>query len=93
MFRFPKTEAARDLQRYETASLNAIHMQLPVAVPQVETQTEAFVQYRRVSGESLYRHRLLSAEPEAQAQILAQIGTFLVALHMIPIQGLPILPW
>jgi aminoglycoside 2''-phosphotransferase len=36
VFRFPKTEAARNLQRYETALLTAIHPQLPVEVPQVE---------------------------------------------------------
>jgi aminoglycoside 2''-phosphotransferase len=93
VFRFPKTEAARDLQRYETALLGAIHARLPVAVPQVETQTEQFVQYRLVSGEPLYRHRLLSAAPRERAQLLAQIGTFLTALHAVPLDPLPVPPW
>lgn len=93
VFRFPKTEAARDLQRYETALLTAIHRRLPVVVPQVEAQTEDFAQYRLVPGEPLYRHRLLSAEPEAQAQVLTQLGAFLAALHTIPLDGLPVPPW
>lgn len=93
VFRFPKTRAARDLQRYETALLTAIHPRLPVVVPQVETQTEDFAQYRLVPGEPLYRHRLLSAVPEAQTRILGQLGAFLAALHAIPIDGLPVPPW
>jgi aminoglycoside phosphotransferase (APT) family kinase protein len=93
VFRFPKTEAARDLQRYETTLLGAIHARLPVVVPQVEVQTEDFAQYRLVPGEPLYRHRLLSAAPQAQAQVLAQLGAFLAALHTISLDGLPVPPW
>lgn len=93
VFRFPKTEAARNLQRYETALLGAIYTQLPVAVPQVEAETEQFALYRLLPGEPLYRHRLLSAVPEAQAQVLAQLGAFLAALHAIPLDGLPVPPW
>lgn len=44
-------------------------------------------------GEPLYRHRLLSAEPEAQVQVLAQLGAFLAALHTISLDGLPVPPW
>jgi aminoglycoside 2''-phosphotransferase len=93
VFRFPKTEAARDLQRYESTLLGVIHTRLPVVVPQVETQTEDFAQYRLVPGEPLYRHRLLSATPEAQAQVLDQLGAFLAALHTISLDGLPVPPW
>lgn len=93
VFRFPKTEAARELQRYESALLGAIHAHLPVAVPQVEAQNEQFALYRLVPGEPLYRHRLLGAAPEAQAQLLDQLGAFLAALHAIPLDGLPVPPW
>jgi len=42
VFRFPKTAAARDLQRYETALLMTIEPRLPGVVPQVEFQTGDF---------------------------------------------------
>lgn len=93
VFRFPKTEAARELQRYEAALLDAIHARLPATVPRVEAQTEDFAQYRLVPGEPLYRHRLLGAAPEAQARVLGQLGAFLAALHSTPLDGLPDPPW
>jgi aminoglycoside 2''-phosphotransferase len=61
VFRFPKTAAAHALQRYETTLLAVIQPLLPVAVPQVEAQTDQFALYRLLPGEPLYRHRLLLA--------------------------------
>jgi aminoglycoside 2''-phosphotransferase len=93
VFRFPKTEAAHALQRYEAALLAAIQPQVPVALPQVEEQNGQFARYRLVPGEPLYRHRLLQAPAPDQERVLAQLGAFLVALHAVPLEGLPPPPW
>jgi aminoglycoside 2''-phosphotransferase len=93
VFRFPKTDAARALQRYEVELLAAIHPHLSVAVPHVEAHSEQFAFYRLVPGEPLYRHRLLLASPEEQQRVLTQLAAFLAALHAIALQPLPKPPW
>ncbi len=92
IFRFPKyTDALKRLE-IETAILAGIsgHVSLPVPAPMfvsIEGQAvgEAFMGYRKLPGEPLWRETFRTIDDEEMlARLASQLGRFLKELHSIP---------
>jgi aminoglycoside 2''-phosphotransferase len=93
VFRFPRyTDAARRLA-VETALLHGIQGRVPLAVPNPIYMSpdsplvgSAFVGYRMLPGQPLWRATLLAIDDEAVVERLArQLAGFLSALHRLPL--------
>lgn len=93
IFRFPKYPHVLERLKTETAILKAIHPRLPLAVPVPEyvhlkgqAVGQAFVGYRKIPGEPLWRETFRAIGDEEKLEALAgQLGGFLKALHSVPV--------
>lgn len=98
IFRFPKYVGAVQELKRETSVLQSIAPYLPLPTPHPiyrssdsETVGKVFSGYRMLPGEPLWRETLRSIAEEATVQFLAtQLGTFLKALHSVPISAAPV---
>ena len=94
IFRFPKYGHVLERLKIETAILRTIQGLVPLQVPNpayVQLEDElvgtAFVGYRKVPGEPLWRDTFRAIESEEVRDRLAiRLGGFLRALHTIPAQ-------
>ena len=94
IFRFPKYDHVIAQLQVETAILRGVQGRVPLEVPNpVYVQLEdvvvgtAFVGYRKVPGEPLWRDTFRAIESEEVRDSLAvQLGGFLKALHTVPAQ-------
>jgi aminoglycoside 2''-phosphotransferase len=93
VFRFPKTEAARGLLRYESELLRLVAQHVALPIPQLELAAEDVGRYRFVEGRPLYRHTLLRASEQEQAALAEQLALFLTQLHSIPLALVPEPPY
>jgi aminoglycoside 2''-phosphotransferase len=92
IFRFPKYAGALKRLKLETAILTGIsgHVSLPVPAPafvNIEGQAvgEAFMGYRKLAGEPLWRETFRAIDDDGTLERLAsQLGGFLKELHSIP---------
>jgi aminoglycoside 2''-phosphotransferase len=93
IFRFPKYSEGIHILTRETALLEHIQACLNLAIPYptfinlADPEVgRAFVGYPLIPGEPLWRDRFLAIEdPAAQATLARQLGSFLTALHRVPI--------
>ena len=92
IFRFPKYPHVLEQLEYEVEILRAIQGRVPLAVPvpshvSLESQQvgQAFVGYRMVPGDPLWRETFQAIQDQATLRGLAsQLGGFLKALHSVP---------
>jgi aminoglycoside 2''-phosphotransferase len=92
IFRFPRYAHALQWLKTETAVLRSIQGHVALAVPVAtfvkldpEVVGEAFVSYRKIPGEPLWRETFHALSSERTVDLLAeQLATFLSALHTIP---------
>jgi aminoglycoside 2''-phosphotransferase len=92
IFRFPKYMDALKRLRVETAILTGIqsHILLPVPAPMfvnIERRAvgEAFLGYRKLAGEPLWRETFRTIDDDETLERLAsQLGGFLKELHSVP---------
>lgn len=92
IFRFPKYAGALKRLKIETAILTGIagRVSLPVPAPtfvSIEGRAvgEAFMGYRRLAGEPLWRETFRTIDDdEPLARLASQLGRFLKELHSIP---------
>lgn len=96
IFRFPKYAGALKLLRIETAILTGIqgHVSLPVPAPMfvsIEGRAagEAFMGYRKLAGEPLWRETFRAIEDEETlARLASQLAGFLKELHSVPTESI-----
>lgn len=96
IFRFPKYAGALKRLRIETAILTGIsgHVSLPVPAPMyvnIEGRAvgEAFMGYRKLAGEPLWRETFRAIDDDETLERLAsQLGSFLKELHSVPAQSI-----
>jgi aminoglycoside 2''-phosphotransferase len=94
IFRFPRYEHALQRLRAEVAILAGIRDAVPLAVPvptflhlDGASVGEAFMGYRMIPGEPLWRETLAAIRDDQVLDRLAwQLGTFLRALHAVPVE-------
>lgn len=84
VFRFPRTEQARQSLWREKAALEVVSQYASLPVPAFDRVEEDFATYRLIPGQILPRNTLLTLPETSQERILAQIGEFLGRLHGIP---------
>ncbi len=98
IFRFPKYDHVLENLATEIAILRAVQKRLPLPVPNPrfvnlsgQTAGYAFVGYRRIPGEPLWRdtYRRLKS-PRVIATLADQLASFLSALHNIPASIIPV---
>lgn len=89
VFRFPKHDWTRDNLQREARILQRVRAAVDLPVPAFDVVEPAFVAYDLIVGEALYREDWLRMDPEAQAQIAGQLGTFLRQLHSLPADDIP----
>ncbi len=97
IFRFPKYSHVLERLRTETAILRGLQGRLPLAVPapiysNLEGMAvgQAFVGYRMIPGEPLWRDTFRALDNQEVVQALAdQVAGFLSALHSVPVVELP----
>jgi aminoglycoside 2''-phosphotransferase len=92
VFRFPKYPHVLDRLKIETAILNGIQNRVTLPVPNPvfadleRTVGEAFVGYRMLPGEPLWRDTFRAIESQAVVRSIArQVASFLQALHTVPV--------
>jgi len=96
IFRFPKYMDALKRLRVETAILTGIqgHVSLPVPAPtfvSIEGRAvgEAFMGYRKLAGEPLWRGTFQTIDDDETLERLAnQLGRFLKELHSVPAESI-----
>ena len=96
IFRFPKYAGALKRLRIETAILTGIqgHVSLPVPAPMfvsIEGRAvgEAFMGYRKLAGEPLWRETFQTIDDDETLERLAsQLGRFLKELHSVPAESI-----
>jgi aminoglycoside 2''-phosphotransferase len=97
IFRFPKYAGALKRLRIETAILTGIQghvFSLPVPAPMfvnIEERAvgEAFMGYRRLAGEPLWRETFRTIDDDKTLERLAsQLGRFLKELHSVPAESI-----
>lgn len=88
VFRFPKSERARELLAREARLLDAIaeHVRLPI--PRPHRLEDDVVTYRLIHGEPLNRTIVSRLGPEHRAALLRELGEFLNDLHGIDVVSL-----
>lgn len=84
VFRFPRSEAARQSLWREKAALQLVGRYASLPVPFFDHVEDDFATYRLIPGEILPRNTLLQLPAEVQERILLQLGQFLAGLHAIP---------
>jgi aminoglycoside 2''-phosphotransferase len=95
IFRFPKYTHVLEGLKIETAILNGIQgsVTLPVPVPlyinlEQKTVGEAFVGYRSIPGEPLWRNTFRTIEDQVVVRKLAdQVAGFLKSLHTVSVEA------
>jgi aminoglycoside 2''-phosphotransferase len=93
IFRFPKYAHALKQLKIEAAILSGIQGYITLNIPNpiyksIETQMvgRAFIGYRMIPGEPLWRGVLMGIEDDGVLQTLAtQLATFLKELHSVPV--------
>ena len=93
VFRFAKSEHAKDLLLYETQLLRVIERACDRAGSAYRILCRTYMQYRLVPGAPLYRHTLLRADATTQDRLAHQLATFFQQLHAIPLSEVPSPPW
>ena len=96
LFRFPKFAHGVAALRREQAILDAVRPHLPTATPHYTFHApsdakagRAFVGYRKLAGEALWRERLAQIDDDGTIDRLAvDLASFLQALHAIPPQAI-----
>lgn len=96
IFRFPKYPEALQQLKVETLLLNTIKPYLSLEIPSplfenlIGAQVgEAFIGYRKIRGEPLWRDTLNAIQDERILDSLArQLGVFLKELHSIPLSAI-----
>lgn len=98
VFRFPKYPHVLEQLRAETAILRGIEGRLPLAVPapiygnlEQRAVGQAFVGYRMIRGEPLWRDTFRKLDrQDLMPRLAGQVAGFLSALHSVPVQKLPV---
>ena len=100
IFRFPRYAPGLERLRIETAILNGIQGRVPLAVPHPRFVHltgcgvgEAFVGYRLIPGQPLWRDTFRALSTTAVRRVADQVASFLQALHRVPVEaaiGLPL---
>ena len=96
IFRFPKVPEALAQLEVEACLLSSIKDFLPLEIPYPLFENlsrkqvgEAFIGYRKISGEPFWRNVCQSIEDEGiQDRLAVQLGGFLNELHHIPLTAL-----
>ena len=95
VFRFPRSPQAAQTLATETQLLHALHGRLPLPIPQPISVPDAaaggpsFVSYRMIGGEPLRVATLATIDDaETLHRLATQLGTFLRALHAVPVADL-----
>ena len=96
LFRFPKFAHGVAALRREQAILDAVRPHLPTATPHYTFHApsdakagRAFVGYRKLAGEALWRERFAQIDDDGTIDRLAvDLASFLQALHAIPPQAI-----
>jgi aminoglycoside 2''-phosphotransferase len=84
VFRFPKTDWARQALQHETKILTLVRRYLTLPVPIFEEQSDDFVMYRLLPGRALHQADILRQDERTQDRLAEQLATFLQQLHTIP---------
>ena len=98
IFRFPKYSHVMESLKIETAILNHVSSYLPLDVPapmfvnlENEVIGEAFIGYRLIPGEPLWRETFQNIDNQEVARGLAkQLAAFLKTLHSVPVDELAV---
>jgi len=98
IFRFPKYSRVLERLKMETAILNHVRDYLPLDVPapmfvnlEHKFVGEAFIGYRLIPGEPLWRETFQNIDTqEVERGLAKQLATFLKALHSIPMDELAV---
>ena len=97
VFRFPKYPHVLERLKTETAILRGIQRRLPLAVPapvygnlEHGALGQAFVGYRMIRGEPLWRDTFRGLDrQEVVPRLAGQVAAFLSTLHSVPVEELP----
>jgi aminoglycoside 2''-phosphotransferase len=90
IFRFPKTEKAKQDLKTEIAVLPKIFALIDLSIPQPEFISKElnFVSYKSILGKSLTTKIYTSSGKKIQKQIIKALGIFLTQLHQIDLSTL-----
>lgn len=96
IFRFPRYDQGVAALAIELAILRYIHATVPLPVPNpiytssdIHTVGSAFMGYRMLAGEPLWRETVAAISDPATVQgVAGQLGHFLAALHALPVEPL-----
>lgn len=90
IFRFPKYEHVAALMKGEAALLFGLQERLPLPIPEPRflhldaPPGQAFIGYRRITGEPLWRETFQAIrDPKVIDHLADQLGAFLSALHRL----------
>jgi aminoglycoside 2''-phosphotransferase len=86
MFRFPRSQEARNVLEIEKQFLAEFTPLSPVPVPLYQYVGEGFVGYRKIEGILLSPVRYKELSEEGQKKVVEQISAFLSSLHSFPVE-------
>lgn len=88
VFRFPKTEWAKDLLKNEVKVIALLKTTSPLKLPDIDFQIPEMISYKLIPGEALLRNDILRLSEREQDFLADQLGSFLYFMHQIPMLDL-----
>jgi aminoglycoside 2''-phosphotransferase len=88
VFRFPRTDRAREAFVHEAKVLELVHKHTTLPTPVFAHLEDDFAMYRWISGQPLMRNDILKQTKAVQNRIAEQLAIFLKALHTVPVESI-----
>ncbi len=88
VFRFCKTDWAKELMANEDRLMVFLGPKLPLAIPQPVKRAEGVIVYQHLVGEHFVRQAWSAADEPGKQSFADQLGAFLAALHLVDTSSL-----
>jgi len=85
VFRFPKTDWAREDLAQEVKLLQLIHQHVAIRLPEFDRIADGMVSYEMIPGRALLQLDIQEMNPDHQNNLARDLGIFLTQLHNIPL--------
>lgn len=85
VIRFTKTDWGKELMALEGQLMHYLQPFLPLRIPQPEVRSDGIMVYALLEGDDFTREVWVSSNERRQQRYAGELGTFLFALHHVPV--------